>query len=327
MACRAIFVIFALGGCVIGLSLAAPVLPQPPSAPGLSSAERPGIPRQTSSAKGKAAIFVTVTDEKGQPVPDLREEEIQVFEDGRKQQIESFARDSATAVLAGILVDISGSRRDEKTRTAELNALSRFLHTSLRVQDGAYIAAFGDQMFLLTDLTNNTVDFDRALHQIALNQPRGSTSLFDSIHRMAGTQFPGRWGRRVLLVLSDFQDNASRHTIEETIQKAQETDAAIYCLVDGMSPEAQSSKRASKKGLQAAEEIATQTGGRVLVFDSADALAPALEQVKSDWQNFYLIRYGSAKGVHDGRRHKLKIVLTRKEASVMSPSARYFSKD
>lgn len=282
---------------------------------------------QTGPGVAGLAIFATITDRNGRPMTDLTGEEIRIFEDGVERQIDFFAPDSTAAVLAGVLVDISGSRRDEKTRGKVQDALWEFLHTGLRRQDSAYIMAFGDQNYLLTDLTNNVVEFEGALRKIAVYTPHGSTALYDAIYAAASAGFAGRTGRRVLLVLSDFQDNASRHRVDEAIHKAQETDTAVFCLVDGMSPEAQASKRFSKKARLTAHEIANQTGGGDIVFESQKALVSAFEQVRQNLQNFYVIRYRSSDTALDTKSHKLKIVVLRKGAEVLARGAYRIRRD
>jgi Ca-activated chloride channel family protein len=267
---------------------------------------------QVAAPDNVVTLFVSATDEKGLAVSDLVPAEIYLSEDKVEQKIESFVLDSSTPVVIAVLIDMSGSRRDEKSRQAEHAALSEFLHTALRNVDTAGILVFNDEIFVLTELTSDIHEFDRVLHEIAKYQPHGATALFDAIFSAAGARIPGRSGHRALLVLSDFDDNASRHSSTEAIQAAQRTQSSIYCLVDQMMPEAKASKRGARRPPQSAEKLSKQTGGEALVFDSQQSMASAFEWVKAHLHDAYVLRYRTTNSAHDGKFHKLRLETTRK---------------
>src|SRR6266568_3651713 len=191
---------------VLAISLVLPLRPQTKDTSIQPSQEKPSVSTgvQAASQNDAVTLFITVTDKKGQPATDLTKANMHVFEDTMEQVVDSFQYDTSTAVFLGVLIDISGSSRDEKGREKKLGALSDFLHTGLRNQDAGFIIAFRDEGFLLTDLTNSRQDFDQALSKIERYQPHGSTSLYDSIYAAADADFHGRSGRRALLILSDF---------------------------------------------------------------------------------------------------------------------------
>jgi Ca-activated chloride channel homolog len=294
--------------------------PPPPSAAAGGS--------QIITPEGDVTLFVRVTDKKGVPITGIKSTEVRLFENGREQKIESFTYDSSNGVIIGVLVDVSGSRhQDEKAQKKEISAISDFLDNGLSTQDAAYIAAFNERIYLATDLTKKREDFDRGLQKIVAFVPRGSTALYDAICSSADAQLPGQSRHRALLVLSDFDENGSKHTLDETIRKVQETGTDLFCLVDDMSSYTQWSKKTRRRAEENVKELCDETGGTVFRFDSMDALKSALQHIKSDLHGFYIIRYQTTDKTHDGKHRKLKVVVERKNVRITGSHGYFAPKD
>jgi Ca-activated chloride channel homolog len=272
-------------------------------------------------------VFVFARDKKGQAVSDLTPDEIHLSADSVEQNIESFVPDHSTAVLLAVLVDVSGSRHDEKSGKVERNALSNFFHSTLHGGDSAAIIVFSERFSLLTDITSDQKELDQALEKLALKKPWGPTALYDAVFAAAGARISGRSGRRAILILSDFGDNASRHPITDAIEAAHKSQASIYCLVDEMMPGAILSKREEKRGKHAAEELSEQTGGQAFVFGSPESLASAIEQLAADLHDCYVLRFHPTNSVHDGRIHNLRLETSRMGVTLITSKVYFAPKD
>jgi Ca-activated chloride channel family protein len=296
---------------------------QPAAAAGSPTVNEPTTRQgaQPTDGDNLVTLFVSAKDKKGQAVNDLTPDEIHLYEDKVEQTIESFVIDSSMAVHLAVLIDVSGSRNDKKNEKVERNAVSDFLHTALHDGDAAAIIVFSDRFSLVTDLTGDQKEFDRALEKIAAYKPHGSTALYDTILAVGRGRIPGRLGRRAIVILSDFGDNASVHRRTDAIQAAQESQTAIYCVVDEMTYE---SKHEMKLGRQAAAELADQTGGETLIVDAPVSLASVLKQLKSDLHNFYVLRYQPTNSVHNGKIRGLRLETSRKGTTLVATKG-YFA--
>jgi Ca-activated chloride channel homolog len=276
----------------------------------------------SESSNSNVTLFAHVTDKKGVPVTDLKESEIHIFEDGVEQKIVSFKFDTLTPTILGILVDISGSRQvDMKAQEKELDALSDFVGDALPQQDEAYITAFNEKTYAIAALTRKPDELKEGIQRLKQVRPLGETRLLDSIYSTSAMPLPDQSARRALLVLSDFDENSSKHSLDDTIQELRFTNTQLYCLVDGMSVSMEMSKKSRKNASEVSRELCEETGGLDFRLESMDSLRSALEQVKLDLRGFYVVAYQSANNPHDRKRRKLKVKVSRKDVRVITSEA------
>lgn len=280
----------------------------------------PSVQGQAPAASDVATVHVAVTDENGIPVTDLTKAEFVVREDGKPQEILEVLRDTTTPLLVGVLVDISGSTRIGKHRKDNLQALSGFFMKTIQDSSGAFLVSFSDAITLITKVTSSRAVFELGLKRLAETEPKGSTALYDSIYGFAGETFEGRTGRRIILAVSDFTDNASGHRLDETIARAQQMGAEVFALVEGGL--VAYSKRTAKRAREAAERVARETGGAAYVFESPQELEAALERVRLILRNSYALKYRATGISKKGKRVPVRIEVLRKGVEVLAPRGR-----
>ena len=171
------------------------------------------------------AVPVAVTDQRGHSLKGLRQDDFRVFEDGRPRPIVAF-RQGDEPVTLGLIVDRSQSMRSKTP--ALLAALSAVLESS-RPDSELFAVDFNDRVsFALGDGRTFTNDAGELMAALTGIRAEGRTALYDGV--MKGLQHLqlGYASRRVLIVVSDGGDNASRATYAEVLALAHRTDAVIY---------------------------------------------------------------------------------------------------
>src|SRR5438093_1169748 len=120
-------------------------------------------------------VVATVTDDRGQYVPDLTQDDFTLYEDGKIQEISHFSQDRNVPVSVGILLDTSASM-DRKIRTA-VEAVDRFIRR-IHPDDEIFLMTFSGQPYLRQDFTDDRDKLSQSLRRIF---PSGGTALYDAL--------------------------------------------------------------------------------------------------------------------------------------------------
>ncbi len=251
-------------------------------------------------------LHATVLDERGRFVPDLKQENFRVFEDKVEQKLSLFKREDIP-VSVGLVIDNSGSMRDKRERV-NIAALT-FVRTS-NPQDEAFIVNFNDDYYLDLDkdFTSDINEMKEALERI---DARGSTALYDAVIGSLDHLKKGSRDKKVLLVITDGEDNASRKNLEYTVQEAQRSEAVIYAI--GLL--SQESKRAAKRARQALSSLAQATGGLAFFPEGAQDAEAICMQIAHDIRNQYTLAYYPTNARKDGSFRAVQV-------EVLSPRGR-----
>src|SRR4026208_108894 len=203
------------------LALAAAIPPRPPHAP-LHGQETP-----TFSANSEIVVLhVTVRDKKGAYVGGLTQDAFNVIEDGQAQTVSLFS-DTDTPVTIGLLIDSSGSMYQHRALT--ISGATAFAKAS-HPQDEIFAIAFNEYVTPVLPASSPFTS-DGTIMRVALERnvnSRGRTALYDAIAGGVEYLSRGTRERKVLVLLSDGGDNASRTTKEEAVHKSQGTNGDIY---------------------------------------------------------------------------------------------------
>ncbi|MGB7589801.1 MAG: VWA domain-containing protein, partial [Terriglobia bacterium] len=173
-------------------------------------------------------VLTTVTDKKNRLVTDLTKDDFRIFEDGKPQDIRFFSRETDLPLRIGILVDASNSVRARLR--FEQDAAIDFLNIAVRPgKDLAYVVAFDLEPQLVQDYTDDIEKLSNAIQGL---QAGGVTSLFDAVfssckEKMLFFPPPEPYLRRVMIIISDGEDNQSVHTREEALAMAQRAEVTI----------------------------------------------------------------------------------------------------
>ena len=253
-------------------------------------------------------VFVNVTDANGGIVGGLKREDFNIFEDGRKQEIAVFERQSELPLNLALAIDTSGSVR--KDMTEEAGAARRFAHAILRPQDEMSVFQFATVVRQLTPFTNKLAEIDRGLGQL-----RGdwATAVYDAVVE-ASQKLGARQGRKILVVISDGDDTAKSSTYADALEAALRNEVTIYSLID-VPIEASAGRDIG--GEHALITLAEQTGGKHF-YVGEGGLDKAFAQVSDDLRTQYLIGY-YPKNQEPGRNfHRITVTIPRAAADVFN---------
>ncbi len=227
----------------------------------------------------EVVLQATVVDDSRRLVSNLAKNDFAVYEGGSQQPITSFHQEEVP-VAVGIVIDNSGSMRDkrEKVNQAVLNLIR-----AINPQDQIFVVNFSRNYYLDQDFTSDINLLDRALQQVST---RGSTALYDAIvasavHLANNTKFE----KKVLLVVTDGQDNMSQETLREATRRLQEKNGPTVYAIGLMGGGPQS------PGRSALQSLADATGGAAFFPDTLDQVDTISRDIAHDIRNQYAIAY------------------------------------
>src|SRR5262249_19733939 len=165
---------------------------------------------------------ISVLDKEGRPVDGLKQEHFQIFEDKIQQTIKTFRHEDIPLSLA-LVIDNSGSMRNKRERVN--SAALAFVRES-NPDDETSIINFDDSAYLEQDFTGSIGDLIDALENI---DARGETALYDALYLASDKVMKdGRRDKKVVLVISDGEDNASRYGINKVIEALRQSKVTVY---------------------------------------------------------------------------------------------------
>ena len=253
---------------------------------------------------------VTVFDKDDKPVEDLVQEDFRVVEDGVAQQISACSLHRDLPVRLGIVVDTSGSM--EATLPTVQQVVMGFLRNLLRPQDRAFIETFSDRPDLLAPFTADFATLENAL--LALYADR-ETAFYDSVI-MGLFQFSGVRGRKAMVVLTDGEDNASKHDFDSAVGYAQRAGVAIYTIgIDLPATKVVPRWQLSK--------LAEVTGGQAYFVASDADLERIYSEIDRELRTQYLLAYTSSSERPPDQLRKVEVELVGKKYKVRTISGYY----
>jgi len=267
-------------------------VPSPPPPPPLGQVSNSA--KQGSSIKVDVNLVVlhtTVLDDRQRFADGLKQENFRVFEDKVEQKLSVFKREDVP-VSMGLVIDNSGSMREKRPR---VNEAALTLVQASNPRDEAFVVNFNDDFYLDLDkdFTSSIPELKEALERI---DSRGSTALRDAIIGSLDHLKKGSKDKKVLLVVTDGEDNASHNSLEKTLREIQKTDTVIY-TIGLLGSEGKKEAKRAKKVLQ---EIAAASGGVAYFPENVEDVHSICEQVAHDIRNQYTLAYYPSNTNRDG---------------------------
>jgi Ca-activated chloride channel homolog len=243
-------------------------------------------------------LHATVVDKKGNLLTDLPRSAFTVIEDRQEQTIKDFKREDIP-VSMGLIIDNSGSMRDKRKRV-EAAALN--LVKASNPNDEVFIVNFNDEFFLDAPMTNDIRKLEEGLTRI---DSRGGTAMRDALSLSIDHLVEeGKKDKKILLVVTDGNDNTSEVTLEKLVQKAQRSEVLIYAI--GILGEDES-RRDRKRAERALEALTEATGGAVYFPKEVDEVQEIALQVAHDIRNQYVITYTPTNLAMDGTFRRIEV--------------------
>jgi Ca-activated chloride channel homolog len=240
-------------------------------------------------------LRASVVNQKGQFVPGLKENNFRVFEDKTEQKIALFDQEDVPVTI-GLVIDNSGSMREKRP---QVNSAALTLVQTSNPQDEVFVVNFNDEYYLDLDedFTNDPKQLREALDRI---DSRGSTALYDAVIGSLDHLKKGHKDKRVLVVVTDGDDDASRKSFEYTLQAAQQSNALIYAVGVFSDDDRKNSRRMVKHSKKILTELAEATGGEAFFPENLSEVEPICTLIAHDIRNQYTLGYYPVNTAKDG---------------------------
>lgn len=290
-------------------------------APGTSSPSATS-PNDETAAPRLRVLDLIALDKDGRPVTDLKPEELRLFEDKVEQTIKSISPAAREPLTIGLFFDVSGSRRADKSIPYEMGLASEFVRSIWHEGDSGFVLAFNDQMYALVQPTKKLEDIDLGLRKVAEAPYLRSTALYDALCLvLTPEKLASIPGRKVYVVFSDFEDNASRNQAENVLDVARKGGVSIFPVIFSEGFGGGHSKRIEKRSREQALKIADESGGEVLIPESHKQLGQIFQRLTADLQSAYRIIYlpSTPSSQEKGNRARLKLQTTRAGVEILYP--------
>src|SRR5579883_205227 len=310
---------------IVFVLLGAALTAQPPQQQSKPADEAPTIKVDVDIVN----ILASVRDKHGALVSNLEKNDFTVFEDGKQQTIQYFTKETDLPLTIGLLIDVSASQRN--LIDIERNAASQFFSKVLRKKDEAFLISFGEEAELLQDYTGSPQLLTRGLGDLRVSsgvggigpgpvptagQPRG-TVLYDAVYLAANEKLKTEVGRKVIVVITDGEDQGSRLSMNQAIEAAQKSDAVIYGIYY-YDPSAYGRgfggfSFGGGAGEGVLKKMSDETGGHTYKVDRRNPLDKVFQELQDEMRSQYSISYTPTNDVKDGSYRKLDIKLSNKD--------------
>ncbi len=252
-------------------------------------------------------VLTNVRDESGTLVNDAAKEDFEIFDNGVKQQIAVFERQTAQPLSVTILMDISASTA--KDLGIEVQSLQRFIDEFFKEgtgEDFASLYSFNDEVTLLSGFTRNARQLKSSLNRM---KSEAGTSFYDALV-LSTPRLRDREGRKVILVVTDGGDTTSKYTYHEALKKVHEAEASLFSVL--IQPITNESGR-NLGGENALYTMASSTGGRVFHTSAGPRMNAAFADVlKALRTQYYVGFYPKDVPLTKNPFHTLEVKLKRK---------------
>lgn len=287
-------------------------------------------------------ILFTVRAKKGgQLIPNLEKNNFRIYEDGKEQTIQRFARETDLPLTLGLLIDVSASQG--RLIDIEREAASAFFSSVIRQKDEAFLISFGKSTDLLQDYTNSPRLLNTALQGLQgdgqdpgfgpipipntgpvpqIGSPKG-TLLFDAVYLASNEKLKTEVGRKALILITDGDDQGSTYNRKTAIEAAQRADAIIYSIyyVDrGFYMRAGMYGAGGEGDLR---KMSEETGGHVFTVDRKHPLKQVFNEIQDELRNQYSIGYESTNSKRDGTFRHIEIKVDNSDYRVQARDGYY----
>jgi Ca-activated chloride channel family protein len=226
----------------------------------------------------EVTLHATVVDEKMRLITNLDKNAFTIYENNQPQAITSF-RHEDVPVAMGIVIDNSGSMREKRE---QVNKAALNLVRSSNPDDQVFVVNFNDEFYLDQDYTSSVKKLGDALEKV---ESRGGTALYDALVASSDYLKQSKLQKRVLFVVTDGEDNASRDTLEEAVKRLSGENGPTVYAIGLLGEEKQ------RRARRAIQTLAERTGGIAFLPKSLGEVDEISRTVAHDIRNQYTIGY------------------------------------
>jgi len=271
-------------------------------------------------------VYAVVRQKNGHLIADLNKDDFTLEEDRQPQEIRYFAREADTPLTMGLLVDTSPSQ--ERVLGVERSEAEAFLSEVLRPKDLTFVMHFDVDVELLQDFTSDLRRLSKAIDETEINgggmrttgtypsgDAGGATHLYDAVYLASRDMLKNEVGRKVLILLTDGEDQGSKETIDAALEAAQKSDVIIYSI--DISDRGFYFRRGmGYSGESYLHKLSDNTGGRVIQANNQRDTAEAFQQIARELRTQYLLGYTPTNTKLDGTFRKIEVKVRAGNAKV-----------
>jgi VWFA-related protein len=261
-------------------------------------------------------VYFSVRDKNGF-ITSLHKDDCSIYEDKVLQKTKNFTQEKNLPLTIGILLDTSGSQIH--VLPLEQQSGAEFLKDVLTPKDEAFLLSFDINVNLLSDYTNSPREIRRAMDSAEINTGvssgsvtgngrSGGTHLYDAVYLAAHDKLRQEAGRKILVLLTDGGEQGSEETLKSATEAAQKANAIIYVILIADRGFYSGGGFGVYSGDRDMEQLATQTGGRVInVGNNGKKLEEAFEQIQDELRTQYLASFTPTNAKIDGTFRTLNL--------------------
>jgi VWFA-related protein len=260
-------------------------------------------------------LHATVLDPQGRRVTDLPASAFRVLENGVEQQLKVFHREDSP-VSIGLIVDDSGSMIDKRQKVAAAGlSLVRASHPD----DEVFILHFNEKAYLDCDFTSDRAKLEQGL---AAFDSRGTTALRDAL-RLAIEHLSrhGKEDKKVLVVITDGEDNCSVIDHDYVVKAAQQSNVMIYAV--GLLTEIDDAR--TKLARRELDGLTQATGGKAFYLDDVSETDSTAREIALEIRDQFTLAYSPSNERLDGTYRKIQVVASGPAALTVRTRAGYYS--
>ncbi|MCC7498031.1 MAG: VWA domain-containing protein [Bryobacterales bacterium] len=308
---------------------------------GLGQQSAPAVTDQQPTIKvdvNLVNVLCTVRTKGGGLVGNLGKDDFILREDGKRQQLKYFTRETNLPLTIGLLIDVSVSQMN--LIEIERRAAGAFFPAVVQKQDQAFVISFGKDAELLQDLTNSVTLLQRSLNGLQVNsdvgglnpgpvptiyKPKG-TVLYDAVYLASNEVLKNEVGRKALILITDGEDQGSTYKLQQAVEAAQRSDAIIYSIYYVDQGFYRSHGAFFGTSDSALKRISEETGGRVFRVDRKYSLEQVFAEIQQEMRSQYSLTYSPSNPARDGSYRRLEVSTTNKDLRVQARKG-YFAPD
>jgi len=272
-------------------------------------------------------LMVSVADNKGKLITNLTKTDFKVFEDDKPQTIKSFTRDTDLPLSIALLIDASGSVI-EQLKFERAAATDFFFNTVKRKKDRAAVIAFDSVISILSNQTPDGFydDPERLADAVKKIKAGGGTAVYDAVYGSVLKMLSKETGerRKLVILISDGDDTASKLSQTESIEMAQRHDVTIYAISTNRTQDTRS--REKTQGDAVIQKMVDETGGKAYFPLKLDDLAADFQKIGEELRSQYVIAYTPTNASLDGTYREVRIEMADKKYKARTRRGYFASK-
>ncbi len=284
-------------------------------------------------------VPITIFDEHGSVVQELRPNDLRIYEDGKPQQIRSFSMDT-NPVSVVLLLDSSGTVEKEFKYIKE--AAGAFAD-ALSAGDRISVFTFADEVERIQDWTSDAKQVRKALRKI---EPGLRTNLYDAMYEAAHDQVANLEGRKAIILLTDFLNNQSVVGYQDVVKAIVQSQASLYIvsktvmvredarkqrrvvllndIYSRLFPDSNYIDEFFTRKENEMNDLAERTGGRCYFPSAYNQMGNVYKQVAQELKNQYYLTYVSDQTKPANSYHRITVEYLQPSSKLIYRKGYYF---